>query len=127
MGIIKKTKSVEILLKEFNEHSEATSISALSERLGSKLNKTTIYRTLSKLEKYDIVHSFMDKKGVKWYAKNNDYHTPECNKPHPHFQCQACGKIDCLPTNIPLPEIPNYKVEYVNVFLIGTCKDCSDK
>ena len=42
MGIIRKTKSVENLLNEFNKNSSAISVTELITRLNSKFNKTTI-------------------------------------------------------------------------------------
>jgi Fur family ferric uptake transcriptional regulator len=50
MGILRKTKSVKILLDEFEKHSTAISAITLIERFHLKMNKTTIYRVLEKLE-----------------------------------------------------------------------------
>ena len=71
MGIIRKTQSIELLLAEFNASDSAIAAIELIKRLDSKMNKTTVYRVLDKLEDDGIVHSFLDKKGIKWYAKCN--------------------------------------------------------
>jgi Fur family ferric uptake transcriptional regulator len=60
------------------------------------MNKTTIYRVLDKLEDDGILHSFLDKNGVKWYAKCNGCSKAEHVDIHPHFECIDCGKIDCI-------------------------------
>ncbi len=65
MGILRKTKSVKILLNEFEKQSTAISAIALIERLNSKMNKTTIYRVLEKLEDDGFLHSFLGKNGYK--------------------------------------------------------------
>ena len=72
MGIIRKTKSVKLLIDEFEKHSSAISVITLIERLGSQMNKTTVYRVLDKLEDDGFLHSFLGKNGNKWYAKCND-------------------------------------------------------
>ena len=59
MGIIRKTKSVEALLNEFNKSSSAISAKKLIQSLDSKFNKTTIYRVLDKLEDDGVLHSFL--------------------------------------------------------------------
>ena len=59
MGVIRKTKSVEILLNEFSTGSVAISAKALIEQLGDTFNKTTIYRVLDKLEDDGVLHSFL--------------------------------------------------------------------
>ena len=71
MGIIRKTQSVETLLGEFKNNSGAVSVTELIKRFDSLINKTTIYRILDKLEDDRILHSFLDKNGIKWYAKCN--------------------------------------------------------
>ena len=59
MGIIRKTKSVEVLLNEFNNNSSAISVTKLVTKLNSRFNKTTIYRVLDKLEDDGVLHSFL--------------------------------------------------------------------
>ena len=124
MGVLRKTKSVKLLLNEFEKNSSAISVITLIERLGSEMNKTTIYRVLDKLEDDGILHSFLGKNGLKWYAKCNDCSSKIHNDIHPHFQCISCGKVDCLTINITIPEIPKYKVEVSQVLLQGKCEAC---
>ena len=123
MGIIRKTKSVEVLLNEFKNSAVAISAKALIERLDSKFNKTTIYRVLDKLEEDGVLHSFLGKDGLKWYA-NNDNTCSSHNNIHPHFQCLDCGKMDCLPISVVIPNIPNREVEMSQILLQGRCGAC---
>ena len=124
MGVLRKTKSVKLLLDEFEKNSSAISVITLIDRLGSQMNKTTIYRVLDKLEDYGFLHSYMCKNGHKWYAKCNGCSATVHNDIHPHFQCVSCGKVDCLTIDIHIPEIPNYKVEVSQVLLQGKCEAC---
>jgi len=124
MGVLRKTKSVKLLLDEFEKNSSAISVITLIDRLGSQMNKTTIYRVLDKLEDDGFLHSFLGKNGHKWYAKCNGCSATVHNDIHPHFQCVSCGKVDCLTIDIHIPEIPNYKVEVSQVLLQGKCEAC---
>ena len=86
------------------------------------MNKTTVYRILDRLEEDGVLHSFTGKDGLKWFANCQDVISTDHN--HPHFQCQECGKSECLHMNISIPEVPDYKVNSANLILIGQCKDC---
>lgn len=125
MGIIRKTKSVQLLIDEFEKHSKAISVITLVERFSSDMNKTTIYRVLDKLEDDGFLHSFLGKKGHKWYAKcNKDCSKTGHHDAHAHFECLECGKVDCITTDIAIPQIANRKVEFSQVLLQGCCEEC---
>jgi Fur family ferric uptake transcriptional regulator len=124
MGIIRKTKSVEVLLNEFNNNSSAISVTKLVTKLNSRFNKTTIYRVLDKLEDDGVLHSFLGKNGLKWYAKCNGCSADKHKDLHPHFQCLDCGKVDCLSFNIEIPKISNRKIEFSQFLIQGQCEEC---
>ena len=127
MGVIRKTKSVAALLNEFDMLTVpmgAISVITLIERLGSKFNKTTIYRVLDKLEEDGVLHSFLGKNGLKWYAKCNGCSADKHNDVHPHFQCLDCGRMDCLSFSVALPKIPNRKIEVSQLLIQGKCEEC---
>jgi Fur family ferric uptake transcriptional regulator len=124
MGIIRKTKSVEVLLNEFNNNSSAISVTKLVTKLNSRFNKTTIYRVLDKLEDDGVLHSFLGKNGLKWYAKCNGCSSDKHKDLHPHFQCLDCGKVDCLSFNIEIPKISNRKIEFSQFLIQGQCEEC---
>lgn len=124
MGIIRKTKSVESILNEFNTNTEAISAKKLIEQLDYKLNKTTIYRVLDKLEEDGVLQCFIGKNGLKWYAKCKDYSSNNHQDVHPHFQCSDCGKVDCLDVSITIPKIPNRKIEFSQLLIQGKCEEC---
>ena len=58
MGIVRKTPSLQLLLNEFRSQSNAISVIELIKRLESKINKSTVYRVLEKLEDNGTLHSF---------------------------------------------------------------------
>ena len=126
MGIIRKTKSVKTLLNEFEQTQTAISTLELVERFHHQMNKSTVYRILERLEDDGILHSFTGQDGLTWYAlctNDGSSHSRHLDT-HPHFQCRECGKTECLPINIPIPEITKHSVESVSLLLVGKCADC---
>lgn len=124
MSIIRKTKSVQTLLTIFEENSQAISVVNLIDQLGSKMNKTTIYRILDRLENDGIVHSFLGKEGLKCYAKCHGCSSSNHIDLHPHFQCQECGKVECVSMTVSIPKVPNKKINSTQLLLVGQCENC---
>ena len=124
MGIVRKTKSLELVLNEFQSLKTAISVIDLIKKLNSKLNKTTIYRILEKLEDDGIVHSFLGKNGIKWYAKCRNCSKSNHSDVHPHFECIDCCKIDCLTVEVKIPSIPNREVRSSQILFQGICESC---
>ena len=125
MGIIRKTQSLDRLLKEFENEVSAISVIELIKRLDSQMNKTTIYRVLDKLEDDAVLHSFLDKKGIKWYAKCGDCTKSKHLDVHPHFECVDCGKIDCVTLELNFPKIPGREIFSSHISIQGRCELCS--
>ncbi|MEL6812440.1 MAG: transcriptional repressor [Bacteroidota bacterium] len=113
-----------MLLAEFQSDTSAISVVELVDRLGSKLNKTTIYRVLDRLEDDGIVHSFLGNNGIKWYAKCHGCSISGHTDVHPHFQCLNCGRVDCLSLDISIPKIPNREVVGSQILIQGKCEAC---
>ena len=89
------------------------------------MNKTTVYRILNRLEESGILHSFADREGLKRYAKGNQ--KPSSIKDsnlHSHFLCNDCGISSCLPLEIPVPSLPNTRIDNSDHLLTGQCENC---
>ena len=125
MSIFRNTKTVKMLLKMFDKKNQAIPVIDLVSILKKKMNKTTVYRILHRLEDSGILHSFVDKDGLKRYAKG-DQRTSSSNNQltHPHFLCEDCGISTCLPLKISTPSIPNYIIKSSEQLYLGQCKDC---
>ena len=119
MGIIRKTKAVATVLQIFEEKSEPKSVVHLIELVKDKMNKTTVYRILDRLEQNVIIHSFNGKDGLKWYAKCEGCSANHHSDKHPHFQCTKCDKVECLSVEIKIPSIKNHKVDSTDILLMG--------
>ncbi|PQJ77971.1 Fur family transcriptional regulator [Polaribacter porphyrae] len=125
MGIVRKTKSVKEILAFFSTKNEAKSAVQLIEFFKDKMNRTTVYRILDRLVEEGILHSFNGKEGLKWYAKCQGCSSEHHSDVHPHFQCTDCDKVECLPTNIALPNLNNRSIDSVDFFLTGKCATCN--
>ena len=124
MGIIRKTKAVATVLQIFEEKSEPKSVVHLIGLVKDKMNKTTVYRILDRLERDGIIHSFNGKDGLKWYAKCEGCSANHHSDKHPHFQCTKCDKVECLTVEIKIPSIKNHKVDSTDILLMGQCEVC---
>ena len=92
-----------------------------------KMNKTTVYRILDRLEEAGELHSFTDKDGLKRYAKNfSKLKGLNEQANHPHFMCQDCGISSCLPIEVSAPSIPNYTINNSEHLYIGHCNECNN-
>jgi len=125
MGIIRKTKAVNTVLQIFVKQDEAKSVVRLVQILKDKMNKTTVYRILERLEQDGTIHSFNGKDGIKWYAKCEGCSANHHLDKHPHFQCTECDKVECLSLDIKIPAIKNHKVDSTDILLMGQCEVCS--
>ena len=126
MGIIRKTQAVALILDEFEKDSNAISAIELIKRLNKKINKTTVYRLLDKLQDDGLLHNFLDFNGVKWFAKCKNCSKTKHQDVHPHFQCTSCGNVDCLKISVSIPEITNRKIINSHILVLGQCDLCMD-
>ena len=125
MSISRNTKTVKLLLKIFNKENNALSVVDLVSIFSKEMNKTTVYRILHRLENSGVLHSFVDKDGLKRYAKGDQRTSSSDDQmTHPHFLCEDCGISTCLPLKISTPSLPNYIIKSSEQLYLGQCKDC---
>ena len=125
MGTTRKTKSLQAIIDAFDDCETALSGVELAKRYQTMMNKTTVYRILDRLERDDILHSFTDTNGLRWYAKSLVSPIDGDASRHSHFQCQDCGVSKCLPIAINVPTVPNHRVDSASLILVGQCEDCA--
>ncbi|MBD99149.1 MAG: transcriptional regulator [Verrucomicrobia bacterium] len=124
MAIQRQTASVKKLWRQFEASKDALSVVDLVKELKEEMNKTTVYRILDRMESEGKLHSFSGKDGLKWYAKCQDCSANHHIDVHPHFQCNACGKVECLSVNVHIPSIKEHKIERAQILLLGQCESC---
>jgi Fur family ferric uptake transcriptional regulator/Fur family zinc uptake transcriptional regulator len=91
------------------------------------LNRVTLYRTLSALQKAGLLHRVKGVDGV-WRFCGNRERAGRCAGNHVHFLCLACNQMSCLPEQ-PLPWIdPPEGAEVFGKQLVvyGRCAACSE-
>ena len=124
MAIRRQTSTGKLLWKQFEQSNDALSVVDLVKQLNIPMNKTTVYRILDRLEQEGRLHSFTGKDGLKWYAKCHDCSSDHHFDIHPHFQCNECGKVECLEEEIKIPDIEKHKIEHAQVLILGKCGKC---
>ena len=124
MDTLRKTKSLKLILNTFKDK-KALTIIELVDKFCDKMNKTTVYSILDRLEQCDLVHSFVDQNGLKRYARNNkNIKSTKPNSTHSHFMCEDCGDTQCIYIDVNLPELSKYTVKNSEHLLIGHCNNC---
>ena len=125
MARISDTKSLRLLLNRFGKSCEALSVVSLIEEFKGQMNRTTVYRILSRLEDIGTLRSFSGHGGLKWYTINQTKPDLVPETVYPHFQCSLCGKTERLSNDIEIPEITNYKVRTASFLILGNCHECN--
>lgn len=77
------------------------------------MDKATFYRNISKFEEEGIVGKF-ESDDKKWYFEIME-------KPHAHFICKVCKKIECIESVE--PKMDGYRIE--SAIFKGVCPTCA--
>ena len=92
----------------------------------STINKVTVYRILDLLVEHELVERISTGGRASYYGlAPNEHH-----RPHPHFYCKRCGRMDCLnpesldiDTGALLKTFPG-QIDKVEVRVDGVCSNC---
>ena len=116
-----------LIYKHLAQKEVATSLTDI-ESVFSKVERTTLYRTLRTFEDKGIAHQIDDGTGTQKYALCE----PGCNCEleqdlHLHFHCNQCNKTVCLTEHkIPHINLPEgFVAEDANLVLKGVCDKCT--
>jgi len=100
----------------------------IMERFGEKVDRVTLYRTVNTLTSKRLLHRVRGDDQVWRYGIG---HAADARHEHAHFVCDECGTVECLDdTPAPQPKAkskgirPGYKVDYSELLVHGTCRDC---
>ena len=93
---------------------------------GKRVNKVSLYRTLSLLEEKGLVHKILGTDGA-WHYCAHIIEGKKCPGNHPHFLCLACGRMICLSDQaLPTVQVPEgCVVEGKQLLAYGHCPSCS--
>jgi Fur family ferric uptake transcriptional regulator len=87
-------------------------------------DQATLYRNLVKLVEVQLARVVSKVGGVARYRARGDDDSPHL---HPHFCCQTCGEVACLPEaklTGPVDRRWHRSLETSEMQLIGYCPDC---
>ena len=120
---LKKTKVRMALLQHFMSSEHAQSYNDLQAALSNKVDKSTLYRSLTSFEQAGIIHGINYHSGQAKYAFGEP---PSQGNEHAHFVCEQCKMVYCMGKLAPLQlNVPKgFKTNKVQAILKGVCSDC---
>ncbi|SHJ15432.1 Fur family transcriptional regulator, ferric uptake regulator [Mesonia phycicola] len=124
---IRPTAMRTLIYRHMEKHKTAVTLTDI-ENTFSKIDRTTLYRTLKTFEEGSLVHQIDDGTGVLKYAlcKTGCNCNIE-NDLHLHFHCNNCNETICLTDHkIPQLKLPDgFLAENVNLVVKGICDQCT--
>ncbi len=120
------TSQRKLILEELmysREHPSADSIYVKVREHLPNISLGTVYRNLEIMANQGMIIKIETPDGQKRF----DYNT----KPHPHFRCEKCGKIEDIPLDLRAPEpdlqdpwVKARKIRSSALYYQGLCRDC---
>ncbi len=115
------------MLQAMGEAERPLSHAEVADRLGGEeapWDRATVYRNLVALVEVGLLRVASQAHGVIRYELIEG----ESDTGHPHFVCEECGIVSCLPaTDIELPRIAkwNKALQRAKVQWVGQCPSCA--
>jgi len=122
---IKSTSIRTRLLEILDSSNYPVSYREIDASIGNDFDRVTLYRNLKFLSDKKIIHK------IDVNETNTSYNITKEGKfiDHPHFYCQQCEKVICLPQNtidkIYLPD--GFEQKSQKFIINGTCNLCNTK
>ncbi len=113
------------VLNFFLKQSHPSTLKDIKIYLG-KFDRVTLFRILNLFEEKNIIHSIRIDSENTFYSICSD----NCNEKghfhdHVHFKCETCSDVSCISIDeFPSISIPNFKVNNIDINVIGICKSC---
>lgn len=115
------------ILKVFLQKNYALSQPDLEREMGEKLDRVTIYRTLTSFVENGLLHKVLDDAGASKFALCTHSHEKEAHTDeHIHFKCTNCNNTNCLDElSFPHFKAPaGYSFSNTNILIQGICPKC---
>ena len=126
---LRNTNQREEILEIFLDHKHALSHADIEKKVGTSIDRVTVYRTLKTFLSKGVVHKVLDDCGVVKYALcKNTCTTQDHRHDHVHFKCVECGVTHCL-ESVVVPEIripTGFEKLESNLLMIGICENCNN-
>ena len=121
----RKTETKAAILEQLKQSKEALSHEMLQSALEGNIDRATIYRVLNRFHEDGIVHKVVGDDGKQYFAFCINCQEKEHHHHHFHFRCTACGKVECLSSEINIQLPKGYVSENFNGVISGLCSDCT--
>jgi Fur family ferric uptake transcriptional regulator len=124
---LKHTKQRVRVLEEIVMDETAISQPDLEKKIGTEIDRVTLYRILNTYEDKGILHRIIDKNGTANYAIcSSSCSAEDHHDEHVHFNCTNCSKIYCLNAMVPNVQMPKgFLASTINSIVYGICKNCN--
>ena len=124
---IANTDSRRKILKLFLDKDGALAHSDIEKKMGDKLDRVTVYRTLQTFMEKGLIHSIpTSDNSIRYALCKNDCSEGHHHDNHVHFKCDKCRNTVCL-DKVVTPEIKlprGFKSEQIEVIVSGICDNC---
>jgi Fur family ferric uptake transcriptional regulator len=123
---VKPTANRILIVKALDRFDHPISLAQLEDALET-LDKSSIFRSLTKFVEHDIAHVIDDGSGSLKYELCYGEHGHSVDDMHAHFRCEQCGRVFCFESqHIPMFELPEgFKALHANYVIMGICSECS--
>lgn len=93
-----------------------------------RLDRVTLYRTLTTLQQAGLLHRVQGVDGV-WRFRGHRTRSGKCGGDHIHFLCVDCGRMSCLPEqSLPWVKEPDgAEVFGKQLVVYGRCAECKSR
>jgi Fur family ferric uptake transcriptional regulator/Fur family zinc uptake transcriptional regulator len=124
---LRPTKARELVLNLLHQAARPLAHHEIAVRPeAERLDRVTLYRTLSTLQRAGLVHRVQGVDGV-WRFRAHAAERVECPGNHPHFLCLSCGAMSCLDEQaLPWVSVPEgTEVKGKQLVVYGRCRRCA--
>ncbi len=124
---IKATANRILVYRELAAHQQPLSLADIESDM-PEMDKSSIFRVLTLFLEHDVVHSFVDGRGVLHYELCHDDGQCRHTDGHLHFYCETCQHTICL-DDVALPEIvlpEGFEPHSVSFVIKGECPQCKN-
>lgn len=121
----RNTETKEAVLEVLTTTRKAMSRDAIQQRIGSDINRATVYRVLNRFCEDGIVHRVVADDGKQYFAVCVNCEDEALAGDHVHFRCTKCETIECMPIPVNFSLPVGYQSEAVNCVISGVCVACA--
>ncbi len=124
---ISRTPQRLAVLKVLQSASQPLSVNLIRGKLRVKtrINKVTVYRTVSLFKRKGIVRDVSITGGAVYFEMATSDHPA-----HPHFSCKNCGMLNCM-TPLTLSQArqltdarDDWRIDHIEINISGLCNNC---